>query len=407
MVRNPPSDFRAKTSRDIHVGIDAFERIRHLYGVPLCTNYHRPRLGCYTAIEHIDPKLELSVALFAPAWTWETMEGEFDWDAWWAKECTFWVGHGNSKAVRVPLANGIPFNTCHLCFLSRSPFKPLAHFYPRQPPPNPSHLPFFTTFCPGVGKSWFVGGEKVFLTQTGWTDVDKCTSLGDLLWPCPTPAWVDGRSDAVPTVLVSVHMGDAWLGGSCLRLMLYLNDTDKGFSGRLRIPIQTLVLAANEPYTMVLVFKANPHSEVSLSVKPTDETRDMDILALNTVNMWLSGGWTQFSCEIMLISIAKTSEINVDVGVELSLSARSKQMVEAVTLLDLGLLAVHPAQPPKPQPTIVSARFERTADCDLRGLLSWTAIQGPSADFVCGTAPVTAGFHPAKLSPRPGPLYAR
>ena len=66
-----------------------------------------------------------------------------------------------------------------------APFLPIASFFPRHPPPEPSQLSFHTNFCPGSGKAWFVEGVKVFQIDSGWTDVEKQTSVGDMIWPSP------------------------------------------------------------------------------------------------------------------------------------------------------------------------------------------------------------------------------
>ncbi|KAH9928859.1 glycosyl hydrolase family 85-domain-containing protein [Fomitopsis serialis] len=203
-----------KTLQDIYVGIDVWGRGQHGGG----------GFGSYRSLAHIDPEfLGLSVAFFGPGWSWETEQDKpgFSWETWWAYERKLWIGpETEGEAVEVPPHNpraGEP--DCQ-----HGEFTPVSAFFPRQAPPNPRELPFLTYFSPGIGYAWFVQGKKAYVTTAGWTDLDKTTTLGDLVWPRPSPQWIDSQEALpVPATSTSLCLTDAWLGGSSSTVSVQLH----------------------------------------------------------------------------------------------------------------------------------------------------------------------------------------
>lgn len=255
----------AKTLRDIYIGVDVWGRGSHGGG----------GLGCYKAIRHIDPEfLGLSVALFGQAWTWESEQDKpgWSWEAWWAYERLLWVGPQNNGdplpvVPPAPLRRGEP--EC-----SHGPFESISSFFLRKPPPNPTTRPLFTTFSPGVGLAWFVRGKKVAEFLNGWTDLDKTSSLGDLVWPHPSVQWEgDERTEEPPDASASLCMEDAWLGGNSLRISVDFkaSDADDAFFRCVWLPIQSAAITTGTPYDVNVVYKvssqANVEVDVGVSVK--------------------------------------------------------------------------------------------------------------------------------------------
>ena len=340
--------------------------------------------GCYKAISHISPEtLGLSVALFGQAWTWESEQDEpgWTWEKWWAYESKLWVGPISGK-VEVPEPPQDEPKCPH------GPFLPLASFFPRRPPPEPSQLSFHTNFCPGSGTAWFVEGVKVFEIKSGWTDVEKQTSVGDLIWPCPRLYWNDGREDEIPKALSSLYLDDAWNGGNSIRISISCPGSEEATAAyrALWLPIQSLHLIPQRSYEAHAIYKLeHNHSqdletEFALSFKSLSGSQDDLVLNIvSTSSIELTGGWMKLTIQFNLS------------GNELQLTATSIGLVIAVvsenpteplhlTFL-LGQLSVSPYVPltfTEEDPVVLWGDFtpmpvssDRPTSYPLSGTLSW------------------------------------
>lgn len=250
-------------------------------------------LGCYRALEHINPKPSptevesdpaidargsMSVALFGQAWTWESEQDKpgWDWDQWWSFERKLWLGAEDpNEKGEVPDA---PVRREGEPVCPHGPFQPLTEFFEPKSPPDPAELPFFTSFCPGVGRGWWVNGSKVWMTElegkeklAGWTDVSKQGSIGDLLWPIPRVKWEDvGREEALPQGRCSFDFEDAWQGGNSLRVAFDVqgSEADDAFFRSMWLPVQSFTLTAGKSYDASIIFKAESENiDVGLSLK--------------------------------------------------------------------------------------------------------------------------------------------
>ena len=287
-----------KRLRDLYIGVDVWGRGSHGGG----------GFGLFKAIAHVDPEsLGLSVALFGHAWTWESEQDKPDWSwkAWWEYESKLWVGpRTDDEEIHLPDTKGRPGEPpC-----DHGPFKPIADFFPRQPPPNPASRPFFTTFCPGVGWSWFVRGTRVFQSETGWTDLDKATSVGDLVFPRPLLAWEDGeRNEPLPEATSDLSMDDAWLGGSSLAVTISApgSDAEDAFFRCVWLPIQSLAITPRTSYRLSVIFKAEGpvDTDVGASVKPVSKdigtSVEFEITPIMSTET-LPGGWTELVIDFNL-----------------------------------------------------------------------------------------------------------
>lgn len=268
----PPTTHRSKTLSSIFIGIDVWGRGQHGGGM----------LNSYKALSHIYPSPpalgtavrgnEYAVALFGQAWSWESIRDQekMDWSTWFQFELKFWLGEPLSlvssrpalrRDIGIPSPN--PKKPPPLCDCDDRPYAPLASFFsPRgRPAPDPMQIPLWTTFSPGVGDAWFVEGVKVH--DGRWTDVDKQTSLGDLVWPDPRVYCEDVDMRDIWHAEAGVEMGDGWMGGSSLGLRLKYaasasegeeeGEEDSFFS--LYIPVQSVGLTEGQAYDVQLVYK--------------------------------------------------------------------------------------------------------------------------------------------------------
>ncbi|KAI0078448.1 hypothetical protein K474DRAFT_1706499 [Panus rudis PR-1116 ss-1] len=374
-----------KALNDIYAGVDVWGRGSHGGG----------GFGSYKAISHISPEyLGLSVALFGQAWTWETEQDKpgFTWESWWAYEHKLWLGPENAdEVVEVPEPPEGQPNCPH------GRFVPITSYFDRNPPPNPDDLPFFTSFSPGVGRAWFVKGKKVLETETGWTDVQKNCSIGDLVWPHPTLSWEHGeRDDGLPRVTPSIDMVDAWLGGSSLRLDVSLpaSTADDAYFRCVWLPIHSLSIASNGTYEAYLIYRSTPPDsvefDIGLSVKSLGNTEQtFEIISLDTDSDLR--GWTKLAIKFRVepLSGPPISEMLCAVGLVVGFAAEDSTQA-ILCSISIGALSVYPWRSTQskalPETHILWAHFEQTPSSTgnqttesnaLSGTLTW----GPAISF--------------------------
>ena len=356
-----------KTVQDVYEGVDVWGRGSHGGG----------GFGSYRAIEHVEPaSLGLSVALFAPGWTWESNQAKdgFSWISWWETERRLWIGPRENVTVP-PMPQprkGDPDDP-------HGPFRPFSDFFASQLPPDPASLPFCTTFSPGVGYAWFVNGKAVMpRTVDGWTDIDKQSALGDKLWPQPQVQWEDkkGTKESVPDVSSTLYFDDAWLGGNSLRITL----NAKGSHAEDRsvwLPIQSFHVTPHVRYTARVIFKALHTAEqppvnidVKLTVKYPDST--LEVIDIPKAEE-LTGGWTRQTMTLMLSKNQDLKPITAGLVVRFKTQGPSKAVQFSILL---GQLTVCLA-PPIPSfnlslasPRILWADFQPSKDHN-SGILTW------------------------------------
>ncbi|KAF5363866.1 hypothetical protein D9756_001085 [Leucocoprinus leucothites] len=329
------ADTKPKTLQDVYMGVDVWGR----------GSYGGGGFGCYQAMNHVAPAtLGLSVALFAQAWTWETQENDadFTWNKWWQTERDLWVGNPDPDAV-MP----VPGNTD-----AEGPYKPVTSFFQHLPPPDPIDVPFHTTFCPGVGLAWFVEGNLVSQFPDGWLDVDKQTSMGDLLWPAPALKWEADSTGTVPDVAASVNMADSWNSGTSIQL----DFTEKAASPNqphhaFYTPIQTLSITTQKSYTASIIYKPNQPSsaadmdlEVNLSVRPRDtsSTAQVKLTPESVKTTEISNNWVKVTIEFVITETPLTT-ITVDSEIGLIITAVSNDTTPPFSYsILLGQMNVYP-----------------------------------------------------------------
>ena len=353
--------------------------------------------GCYRALTHIAPdSLGLSTALFGQAWTWETEQDKpgWTWDKWWEYESKLWVGpvSGTVEVPRAPRRKDEPECT-------HGPFLPITSFFPRSSPPDPADIRFHTTFCPGTGLAWFVKGVKVYESKRGWTDIDKQTSVGDMVWPRPKLYWDDHRKDIIPTALSSFCMDDAWNGGNSLRISISCPESDNELAAYRPLwhPIQLLSLKPQRHYHASVVCKLDGNlpkdvrTEIALALKPPAGSSPnsphpiFDMTSTTTTE--LSRGWNKIDFQFTLQSSTANPQIIVrletlEIGLFIAITMESDEPTKKSLELSLlvGQLNVSTSLPPSfsegdavvlwadytPEATIVEPAGGRP-----RGTLSW------------------------------------
>ncbi|KAI0368431.1 hypothetical protein BV20DRAFT_969248 [Pilatotrama ljubarskyi] len=343
---------RPKQLQDLFIGVDVWGR----------GSYGGGGFGLYKAISHIDPKfLGLSVALFGHAWTWESEKDKpgWSWNTWWDYERKLWLGPAKKDEV-VPVPDWPPREgePVH----EHGPFVPIAEFFPRHPPPNPADLPLFTSFSPGVGWSWFVRGTRVLQTNHGWTDLDKTTSIGDLVFPRPALAWEGGnRDDPLPEATSQLSMDDAWLGGSSLVVSVAApgSEAEDAYFRCVWLPIQSLSITPGKSYRMTVMLKTSGPVDVDVgaSVKalvPALGTEfDITHVPAPSEQTALPGGWSEVTVDFQL-PLHRDLDVLSAAGLIIGFACEDPAQAVEFTI-HVGSLSVY-ANPSSPEHTVVEPR---------------------------------------------------
>ena len=139
-------------------------------------------------------RYNLSVALFAPGWTWEhDSPPARSWDAWWKEDCEFWEDGLHCITKYFP-------NRAYLWHGDST------HGYG-----------FRTNFCLGSGTHWFVQGRNVYHDKEhGWSDQGVSAPKPTLAWP--NVKYVLNESGTYVKAAVHTHLSceDAWSGSQSL-----------------------------------------------------------------------------------------------------------------------------------------------------------------------------------------------
>lgn len=264
--------------------------------------------GLYRALDHIAPlTLGLSTALFAQGWTWENEENNpgWNWAQFWDTDSRLWVGPATGNVTVPPLDIKGGETPC-----THGPFTPITNYFLHLPPPEPYDLPFYTSFSPGIGDSWFVEGRKVWKSVRGWTDMDKQTLVGDLIWPRPKVSRLDGRTDAPPIGLTTFNFTDAWNGGNSVRINLSIPGSNNEYNA-LWVPFQTLNLKSRRKYEATAVYKApasaNVDTEFALGLRSAAGQDLMTITTNSTID--LANGWQKAVVQFEISSPAASGSV--------------------------------------------------------------------------------------------------
>jgi mannosyl-glycoprotein endo-beta-N-acetylglucosaminidase len=348
------------------VGVDVWGR----------NQYGDGGFGTYRALTQIAPEgLGLSVALFGQGWTWETTEGKPDWTwhNWWKYDRKLWLGPEDPKEI-VPVPPMSEMSSKKQALNPEvslpGPFTPIVSYFKNLSPPNPLDLPFVTFFSPGIGFKWFVKGKEIMDTrERGWTDVQKQTSLGNLIWPRPTPLWEEGGGRGeMPLGSTSLDFTDAWLGGSSLKVTLRFSGDEEAYFRHLWLPLQSISVYRSQSYDVSLIYKTDAPGldlETTLTV---GSPREFEFAEVTTVE--LENGWTKLHVHFMLPTDRVTAtEVRSVVGIVLGFATEDPSQPCELPI-NIGMLSVYPS-PPRPPSKLVHHKPKVLWANYLGNLLTW------------------------------------
>ncbi|TFK24206.1 hypothetical protein FA15DRAFT_669759 [Coprinopsis marcescibilis] len=358
-----------KTLKDIYVGVDVWGRGSHGEG----------GFGSYKAIEHWDPRtLGFSIALFAQGWTWETEQDKpgWNWEAFWEYDSKLWVGPPTGTVVVPPHILKPGEVPC-----THDPYQPLSAFFPNRPPPDPLDLPFFTNFCPGIGNAWRVEGQEVWQSEKGWTDMDKQTSIGDLVWPRPKAYNLTGGTLSNATMTSALNFADAWNGGTSLQLNLTVPGNATKYGGYW-VPIQSFTFTSRTKYEASIVYKVGLSGKVQfdatfeLGIRTISGDNHSTIISKKTSDLAYEWKKTTVTFEIATPVAGGSTIVPSSVGLVVAVSTPSVSGPFEFPFL-VGHIAVYPHLPDQYKEfktNLLWMTFAPEAAKPLDGILSWEVV---------------------------------
>ncbi|SPO37652.1 uncharacterized protein PSFLO_03128 [Pseudozyma flocculosa] len=249
------ADYIGRKRHDVLVGIDVFGR--NCYGGmeswKSLDMIASRRLSSQASGSPLPASsLGLSVALFAPGWTWEHDEPKRDplkgrsWAHWFEEDCRFWIGSPSSPH---PSTSLVPAST------AATPPPPISSFFPplTQRPDRLARMArpaYYTNFGLGSGVRWFVAGRCVYdwskteggsssdlAVEADQNENDKLLGWADQGVSMPKPDLLyHAATEPGTSVSWSLNEQFAWSGNVSLQLTLG--------QAAWEVPISTVALSA-------------------------------------------------------------------------------------------------------------------------------------------------------------------
>ncbi|PFH47313.1 glycoside hydrolase family 85 protein [Amanita thiersii Skay4041] len=405
-----PSSLHSLTQQDVFVGVDVWGR----------GTYGGGGFGTHLALEIVSPdSLGMSAAIFAPGWTWETRENDIGrtWEKWWDEEVTLWAGavpgfNLNKTLQQARWRRGRAVEGKGQSAGLDDTYKAIGEFFLKRIPPDPQVFSFLTNFSPGVGRAWFVEGEKVWNGVSGgttsswtdgWEDIEKQTSIGDLVWPVPQVVWNQdaGGSEPAGTILpassVKMNMADAWNGGTSLALTLSEPASATGASGTrfVWVPIQSLSLTPVVEYVATAVYKSGTIAtgvtvEVGIDLKKLVSSDTITMNITRDAPQQVASGWTSLQAHAKVtLSGSSGRPAALALGLTFKITGGTTSGTDLISL-SLGQMSVFVA--PVSDPDLgwvttplwadftpnLSAKHEKEVEVEaidnFNGVLTWAAL---------------------------------
>lgn len=339
---------RARTH--VYVGIDVFGR--NCWG----------GTKAWRSLDMIGPHrseegaLQLSVALFAPGWTWEDQDAgqilppakqsiQRKWSDWWHIDLAFWIG------IPRPLTP-----TAHRITLAEHEVRPVqlyfggANLEKARLERRASTRGFYTDFGFGSGTRWFDRGEIVHEWPAGFTDMGVCMPKPDLLFA----AWHQYKQEAIrlgPQDLTwAFDQERAWTGTTSL--VVAMTPADDTVRATNEVPLCSAVVecSANQWTEWRCTIVVDGQSSAADQVSPVVSTLGWgcaEVVQRNVERTKLEHGWHAVSIPVR-VRADDAAPVALSLGLSLQ-AATSMVRVGAVQLTrDLseqpaGELQVHPA----------------------------------------------------------------
>ncbi len=339
---------RART--DVYVGIDVFGR--NCWG----------GTKAWRSLDMIGPHrseesaLQLSVALFAPGWTWEDQDSgqtlppaqqsmKRKWSDWWHIDLAFWIG------IPRPLTP-----TAHRITLAEHEVKPVQLYFggtnleSARLERRASAHGFYTDFGFGSGTRWFDRGEVVHEWPAGFTDMGVCMPKPDLLFA----TWHQHKQEATGLGLRDLtwtfDQERAWTGTTSLVVaMTPAYDTVRTTT---EVPLCSAVVecSANQWTEWRCTIVVDGQSSAADQVSPVVSTLgsgSAEVVQRNVERTKLEHGWHAVSVPVRIRAddaapVALSLGLSLQAGTS-TVRVGAVQLTRDVPKQPIGELQIHPA----------------------------------------------------------------
>lgn len=233
---------------------------------------------------------------------------------------------------------------------SHGTFTPIASFFPTLPAPDPYEIPFHTTFCPGIGRCWWVNGFLKHRSEDGWTDIDKQTSIGNLVWPKPVLKWEGETPKDVPLPDASsaLSMDDAWNGGNSLKVTVtYPGTKVEGADFQcIFLPIQSLNVTPGKSYDVVFIVRPDTdldeNLDITVGVKSVDDALTTVEVTHDKEHTKLVEHWTKIEAKFIVPESSTTTTVSVGLIISTILPDHTKTRTLPVSIGQMNVYRTHP-----------------------------------------------------------------
>ncbi|EST07724.1 Glycoside hydrolase, family 85 [Kalmanozyma brasiliensis GHG001] len=381
---------------DVYVGIDVFGR--NCWG----------GLNSWKSLDMIGPQrsgvvedaLGLSVALFAPGWTWEeenaglalNLPQKRTWSDWWHVDSAFWTGIPSNAAGGSP----------HRITLHEDAVKPVQAYLNRSNLADDrccrraSANGFYTNFSFGSGTKWFDGGELVY----DWSNVasasgkaDATAGFTDMGVSMPKPdlffaEWQDRKGPKTTSQQAHVPLWHydhdrVWAGNASFVVSL-ANEAGSTEVQSLRIPLCSSAISAQvkdatdrNGWQYIVVFDASGAGGVIIQPLLETSTSTLAGIAADTKYEDLGNGWKAASVTV------PSEALGQDIAL-LTLGVTATLKSQTTTQVRIGALQLRRAsRSPEKEPASLQIRpatdmfdstsYDKQSKWLRASILSWIA----------------------------------
>ncbi|TKY87172.1 hypothetical protein EX895_003849 [Sporisorium graminicola] len=322
--------------QDVYIGIDVFGR-NCWGGLKAWKSFDM--IGPQRSRSDLEDSLGLSVALFAPGWTWEEesagltltpsqVSQKRTWFDWWHIDSAFWIGVSNHSVQKT-----------HRIKILAHEVKPVQSYFSRSNLASDrlhrraDESGFYTNFSFGSGTKWFDSGQLVHDwsgASGGFTDMGVCMPKPDLFYA----EWHDIQKKPASSlaklggVTWTFDHERIWSGNSSFVVsMTTCTDSGEERTQWVQIPLCSAAVSGTandwaDEWQYTVVYDANDDVEIdpciTVALLSAEEGGEVEVVLGDVNKRDLAGGWRAATVSVRLtrtIGATNTDPIALSLGI--------------------------------------------------------------------------------------------